>query len=120
MQLSKADIPEQDTSMAAWMRGRGATDRAIELADACYANDFCSSLDRLGVTEAILEARSWDSGEEYLVRNRSFAHLVAHLAAGLRVKLAWPVQRIDWQEGKGARILGPHGKVRHHRPLPGC
>jgi hypothetical protein len=93
------------------MRRSGACARALELADVCYANDFCSSLAKLGMREAILEARGWDSGEEYLIRDKTFAHLIRHLSKGLELCTKWPVQSIEWKCDDGARIHGPNGEV---------
>ena len=112
MQLPKLDLPEPDISVEHWMRGRGVDARVIELADVCYANDFGTSLAQLGLTEAILEARSWDAGEKYLIKDRSFSHLVCWLAHGLQTRVAWPVERIEWHAGDGARIHGPGGQAR--------
>jgi hypothetical protein len=115
MQLRKQDLPQPDISVQEWLQRRGAASRAMELADVCYANDFGTSLKMLGMTEAILEARSWDAGEEYMIKDRSFEHLIKHLAHEVPIRLGWPVQSIEWQAGSGATVYGPNGEVRHHR-----
>lgn len=111
MQLPKEAIPQEDISMQQWLQRRGADADMLELADVCYANDFGTSLGRLGLTEAILEARGWDAGEEYLIRDRSFSHLVTYLAQGVQARVSWPVRRIEWHTGHGARICGPDSQV---------
>lgn len=94
------------------MRSRGVSARAIELADVCYANDFGTGLASLGMTEAILEARTWDAGEEYLIKDRSFEHLVDHLSRDTHIALGWPVRSIHWSAAGGARVVGPNNQVR--------
>jgi len=94
------------------MRGRGASERVVELADVCYSNDFACSLHELGMTEAIVESRGWDAGEEYLLKDRSLKHLVDHLASGLSILTRWPVARIDWTPGHGVRVTSQSGQVR--------
>jgi hypothetical protein len=112
VQLPKQDIPNPDISVQQWMVSKGVDARAIELADVCYANDFGSCLEELGMTEAILEARAWHSGESYLIKDRSFTHLVRYLAQGLQVWLSWPVKRIEWEPSHRALITGPRDEVR--------
>lgn len=112
VQLPEQALPQQDVSVKDWMRSRGVSARAIELADVCYANDFGTGLATLGLTEAILEARTWDAGEEYLIKDLSFEHLVAHLSRGVRITLGWPVCGIRWNVAGGAQVMGPNNQVR--------
>ncbi|KAK9823038.1 hypothetical protein WJX81_001999 [Elliptochloris bilobata] len=101
--------PDPDVSVADWLRVRGASLRMLAIADACYANDFGCSLDQLGLREVITENRRWDSGETYLLLDRSLRHIVEHLARGLdhRLRLNWPVRRIE--HGAGGALL--HGRA---------
>lgn len=47
--------PGQDVSAEQWLRSKGATPLQLEVADVCYANDFCCSLQQLGLREMITE-----------------------------------------------------------------
>lgn len=60
--IGRQKYPAQDLSVENWMRQNGANDRMIDIADACYANDFGCSLVQMGLRETILENRRWDSG----------------------------------------------------------
>lgn len=102
--------PGEDISLAEWMRRRGATPRMLAIADACYANDFGCSLRQLGLRETIEENRRWDSGETYLLMDRSLVHVAARLAENLPLRLSWPVMRIE-HGPEGARLHGPGGAV---------
>ena len=57
-----APDPGLDVSVADWLRGQGASQHMLDLADACYANDFGCSLEDLGLRETILENQRWDAG----------------------------------------------------------
>ena len=113
-----------DVSARAWMRRAGCTRRQQAIADACFANDFGASLDELGVTELITENRLWDAGETYLVPDRPFSAMVAHLAAGLpagAVRTRWPVTRVTVDDEGGGdgdgvvTLTGPAGTLRARR-----
>jgi hypothetical protein len=112
LQLQKEEIPQPDISVREWLQRHGVASEAIELADVCYANDFGTSLEKLGMTEAILEARAWDAGEEYLLKDRSFELLIEYLAREVPFRLSWPVRSIDWHAGSGATVHGVDGQVR--------
>ena len=75
-QLSR---PEPDISAADWLRQEGVSERMLDVADACYANDFGCSLHQLGMSEMITENQRWDSGAPpgllQIWRHRTF---VAH------------------------------------------
>ncbi|KAK9823039.1 hypothetical protein WJX81_001999 [Elliptochloris bilobata] len=60
-------------------------------------------------SRVITENRRWDSGETYLLLDRSLRHIVEHLARGLdhRLRLNWPVRRIE--HGAGGALL--HGRA---------
>lgn len=42
-----------------WLKAKGATQRQLEIADACYANDFGCSMRQLGLRELIAENKLW-------------------------------------------------------------
>lgn len=44
-----------DISAAQWLRSKGATPKMLAVADACYANDFCATLEDVGLREMITE-----------------------------------------------------------------
>ena len=56
------DYPATDISARQWLKGQGASPAMLDIAEACYANDFGCSLDQLGLTEMITESRRWDAG----------------------------------------------------------
>lgn len=47
--------PGQDMTAEQWLKAKGASPLQIELADACYANDFGCSIKQLGLREMIIE-----------------------------------------------------------------
>lgn len=61
--IGKEQLPSEDMTAESWLRQKGANDRMLAIADACIANDFGCGLSDLGLREAILENRRWDSGE---------------------------------------------------------
>ena len=60
--VGKESYPETDISAEHWLRNKGADDKVLAIADACYANDFGCSLHQLGLREMITENQKWDSG----------------------------------------------------------
>ena len=60
--VGKEAYPETDISAEQWLRNKGASEKVLSIADACYANDFGCSLQQLGLREMITENRKWDSG----------------------------------------------------------
>lgn len=61
-QVGQESYPETDISAEQWLRNKGASDKVLAIADACYANDFGCNLHQLGLREMITENRKWDSG----------------------------------------------------------
>jgi hypothetical protein len=118
--LATADPSSTDDTPAdAWLRARGATDRQLAIAEACYANDFGAGLADLGLTELAAEARAWDSGDSYLVPDRPFSALVTHMASFVpagRVRTSWPVESVVWG-CDGVALAGPAGRVRARRAI---
>lgn len=51
--------PSTDMSAEQWLRSRGATDKMLAVAEACYANDFGCSIKQLGLREMITENQRW-------------------------------------------------------------
>jgi hypothetical protein len=60
--VGRESYPTVDVSADDWLRQKGATDKMVSVADACYANDFGCSIAQLGLREMIKENRSWESG----------------------------------------------------------
>lgn len=115
--LSAASPPDADTAADAWLLARGASARQLAIAEACYANDFGAGLADLGVNELIAEAKAWDAGDTYLVPDRPFSALVAHMASFVptgRIRTSWPVETVAWGPG-GATLAGPAGRARARR-----
>ncbi|EFJ44139.1 amine oxidase-like protein [Volvox carteri f. nagariensis] len=107
--------PGRDQSAAEWMVAKGCTQRQMAVADACYANDFGCSLKQLGVREMIEENRCWDSGETYLLMDRSMGSVITHLARDANVRTSWVVSSISYGGEAGAkggvRICAADGRV---------
>jgi hypothetical protein len=57
--------PAVDLSAEQWLRDGGASQRQVDIADACFANDFGCSIGQLGMRETILENQSWDAGTAF-------------------------------------------------------
>jgi hypothetical protein len=47
--------PGSDVSAEQWLRSKGVSELQMEVADACYANDFGCSVQQLGLREMITE-----------------------------------------------------------------
>lgn len=75
----------------------GATERQIEIAEVCYANDFGASLKRMGLPELKQEKLRWNYGEKYLLLDRPLSRLVERLAAGTDVRLGWEARAIRYE-----------------------
>eukprot|EP00878_Enallax_costatus_P027136 GHUV01029188.1.p1 GENE.GHUV01029188.1~~GHUV01029188.1.p1 ORF type:complete len:433 (+),score=137.10 GHUV01029188.1:367-1665(+) len=106
-----AEVPPpagQDVTAEAWLRSKGATDLQLEVADVCYANDFGCNLKQLGLREMITENNKWDSGETYLILDKSMSHLVNNLRAGLDIRTSFPIKSITY-DNTGAILTGPNG-----------
>lgn len=110
--------PEQDLSARQWLLSQGANDRMVSIADACYATDFGCSIDDLGLREMIIENQHWDSGDTYLLLDRSLQELVQHLARPLQhhIEMSWPVHKIQYGR-EGAVLHGPHGRRKSCRQV---
>lgn len=72
--VGRQAYPAQDLSVEQWLHEGGASNRMIDIADACFANDFGCSISQLGMRETILENRSWDAGR--LVLQTTWTSLV--------------------------------------------
>jgi hypothetical protein len=53
--VGEEPMPAQDMSAEQWLRTKGATEKMVAVADACYANDFGCSIQQLGLKEMIVE-----------------------------------------------------------------
>lgn len=51
-----------------------------------------------------------NTGETYLIPDRSLRAVVGHLSKGLRIRTGWPVAGIEYTAG-GALLRGPAGSV---------
>ncbi|KAK3272903.1 hypothetical protein CYMTET_18830 [Cymbomonas tetramitiformis] len=92
------------------MQKQGASERAIAIAEVCYANDMGASLRELGVKELQTEKEAWVYGEEYLVLDRSLRNVVQYLAKDVQVVTNWPVTAVKVEEGSAGVVLtGPAG-----------
>ncbi|MEW5316230.1 MAG: hypothetical protein WDW38_007611 [Sanguina aurantia] len=87
----------------------GASKRMIAAADASYANDFCCSLEQLGLRELIEEGRGWRYRETYLCMDHSMGFVVDRLSAGLDIKTNWPLEHISYS-AEGALLTCVDGR----------
>lgn len=101
--------PGQDISGIDWMRSKGASKRMIAAADASYANDFCCSLEQLGLRELIEEGRGWRYRETYLCMDHSMGFVVDRLSTGLDIKTNWPLEHITYSP-EGALLTSVDGR----------
>lgn len=104
--------PGIDISALDWMRQGGATDRMVAAADVCYANDYCCSIDQLGVREMIEENRQFACADQpYLIMDGALGGFVDRLSKGLNIRTACPVecvqyttqQRHGWDSSSGTQ-----------------
>lgn len=109
--------PGKDVSALDWMKAKGCTPRQIAVADACYANDFGCSLKNLGVREMIEENKRWDSGESYLLMDRTMGYVPEQLAKGLDVRTSWPVQSVEYGAGGALVVCADGRRVRCQKVL---
>jgi len=83
-----------DSSILEYLRRRGEPQDIIDIAESCYANDFGTSLDKMGVFEISEEARHWSYDEKYLVVRESLGELVSKLKEGLDIAMGCAVANI--------------------------
>ncbi|KAK9856419.1 hypothetical protein WJX84_007168 [Apatococcus fuscideae] len=117
MDVGGMDYPAVDISARQWLEGQGASPAMLDIAEACYANDFGCSLDQLGLTEMITESRRWDAGDSYFTLDRPMMALAESLAQRLpdSILCRWPLARVD-HGPEGALLYGPSGlriRCRH-------
>ncbi|KAK9867463.1 hypothetical protein WJX84_001341 [Apatococcus fuscideae] len=105
------DYPSVDVSAREWLEAQGASQSMLDIAEACYANDFGCSLGQLGLTEMITESRRWDAGEAYFTLDRPMMALAESMAQRLpqSILCCWPLARVDHGPG-GALLYGPSGR----------
>ncbi|KAK9820697.1 hypothetical protein WJX74_008336 [Apatococcus lobatus] len=83
MDVGGMDHPAVDISAQQWLQGQGTSPAMLDIAEACYANEFGCSLDQLGLTEMITESRRWDAGDSYFTLDRPMMALAESLAQRL-------------------------------------
>ncbi|KAI8469401.1 MAG: amine oxidase-like protein [Monoraphidium minutum] len=108
--------PGTDVSAEQWLRSKGTTERQMQVADVCYANDFGCSLAQLGLREMIVENNNWDSGETYLIADQSMRVVVERLAEGLDILTGFPVTAVHYS-ASGAVLRGPGGRELRARKV---
>ena len=89
-----------DVSLLAWLRDeRGIPEHYLPLAEAMYANDWCTSLAKCGMHESILSERSWTNGcVDYIPLSGSFNGLLNELRHGLVVHTEWQAKTVRGPE----------------------
>ncbi len=83
------------------VRKMGANERHLEIAEVCYANDFGTSLNKMGLAEMKREKAGWIYGESYLLLDRSLSCVVSKLASGVSVLRNWQATRVEYGGGSG-------------------
>ena len=74
----------------------GATKKQVEIAEVCYANDFGTSLNKLGLAEMKQEKLHWSYGEKYLVLDRPLSCVIDKLSEGVQILTNWQVKRVEY------------------------
>jgi monoamine oxidase len=108
--IASEDPDAPDISMAEYFHRRGANDTITQLAESIYANDFGCSLKQLGVRECIQEAQNWIYGDTYLILDRPMSSVVDFIAKGLKVRLDWVVQHVEY-DPHGAKLHSSDGRI---------
>lgn len=88
-----------DRTIAEHLAATSEPREVVDVAEAAYANDFGTSLDRMGVFEITEEARHWSYDESYLVVEESLGVLVDRMAEGLDLRLNTAVEEIVASQG---------------------
>ena len=91
--------PLDEQSLLQWFVSGGLSSRALDLADAIYANDYGGDMSHIGLHETIHEQRHWrygeGYGEKYLVLGSGcLEDAMALLAKDLHVRTGWSVSRV--------------------------
>lgn len=101
----------RDVSALEWMKSKGATDKMVAVAEACHANDFCGSLDQIGMRELVEEDRRWDFGESYLIMDRSMKAVADVMAQGVNIRVNCPIVHVEYAaEGTPGPRVTLHAK----------
>eukprot|EP00753_Platysulcus_tardus_P021460 PLAT9012.1.p1 GENE.PLAT9012.1~~PLAT9012.1.p1 ORF type:complete len:333 (+),score=97.48 PLAT9012.1:275-1273(+) len=111
--LAEGDVKEDDTLLT-FFKSQGLSEEMLELADACFGNDFGTSLDAIGLRALIQEEFFWMYGEEYYMLPVSWSRIVDRLATKLSVKLNWKVNAVVYGHG-GAQIMSACGETLRAR-----
>ena len=97
------------------LRERGFSERQIEIAEVCYANDFGTSLSKMGLAELKEEKVSWKYGKSYLILDRPLSCLVEKLANGAgKILTNWQAKKIEYvasvsKGGNGGNVIASKG-----------
>jgi monoamine oxidase len=87
---------EVDISLADYLRGRGWSDDALEIADVLLAQTCCAGIEWLSCADLIREMRLDHAGKlEYRIEEGYFA-LLKHYSAGLPIRYQTAVHHIQW------------------------
>ncbi len=115
--LDAASLP--DTSLLNYFASEGVSSRALDLADAVYANDYCAQLSEVGLRETIHEQRAWRHGEKYLVCSGfCLQDAMETLAHGLDVRLRWEATRVVRTADGNVAVEGANGqRIRARRVI---
>ena len=90
--------PRAEQSLLQYFAASGVPSRAIDLADALYANDYGAVASDVGLREVEVEQKAWTYGEKYLVlRGASLQDAMDALADGLDVRTGWAATSVRWQ-----------------------
>ena len=97
--LADAPAPAAEQSLLQLLRARppasASPSRALDLADAIFANDYGAVMSDVGLREVVAEQRAWRHGEKYLVlKGACLQDAMDALAVGADVRHGWAVARV--------------------------
>ena len=100
--LADAPAPAAEQSLLQYFAAAGVGSRALDLADAIFANDYGAVMSDVGLREVVAEQRAWRHGEKYLVlKGACLQDAMDALAVGADVRHGWAVARVRWAAGGG-------------------
>jgi monoamine oxidase len=101
-------LTDADCSLADYLRGRGFTGNAIEMADVLLAQTCCASVETLSCADLARELCADHAGLEETHLCEGYAALLAWYSHDLPIRLNTPVHTIRWG-AQGVTVLTTHG-----------
>ena len=108
-----APVASADQSLLQYFAARGLSSRALDLADAIFANDYGADMSDVGLAETVAEQRAWRYGEKYLVlRGACLQDVMDSLAVGIDVRCGWALARLEERSGEYPYVLVSSARER--------